>query len=1430
MIHRSGSLDDSLPLTLVRQIDEACNRFELAWKAGQQPRIEDVVKDWPEPGRLALLRELIALEMDCRRQAGEQPQPQEYRARFPELTDLSDLGLGRTVAETAAAARPEAGWPAVPGYEVLGVLGRGGMGVVYRAWQTGLNRVAALKMIRAGDLANQLDLARFHTEAEAVARLQHPNIVQIYESGQHQGRVYIALECVDGSSLGRELAGTPWPARRAAQLVETLARAMHHAHRQGIVHRDLTPSNVLLTRDGQPKITDFGLAKIIIGGGPTVTQTGAFMGTPSYTAPEQAACRKDVGPAADVYALGAILYECLTGRPPFKAETHLETLHQVQSQEPVSPSRLQPKVPRDLSTICLKCLQKEPTKRYASAEALAEDLGRFLAGLPVRARPMGRTERLWRWCRRNPVVASLLAAVVLLLVVLAGGALVKNAQLAAALRDSEAKRWESLRDQARAVRMSRHPGQRVKSLKAIQEALQLPLPPGHSLDELRTEAIAALALPDVEVLQEWEGAPAGTVGLDFDGNLERYARLATDGTVSVRRVSDDTEIVGWQERTEGAWPYDDSNLRFSPDGRFLCIGHSSSGRLTVRRLDGPEPIPWHQGTKARTDWAMDFSPDGKRLAYLQTDTRIAVVDLTSPQVHSLPPTGAENQACIQFAPDGRRFALQVRRAGKWAVEVRDATTGQLRCSLPHPTGGYPLAWHPDGRTLATCCDEDKAIRLWDLASGQILQVLKGHKSRGVRCAFTHTGDRLVSNDWHAVLRIWEPSSGRQLLPVSAAGYAILRVSSDDRVTASHISDNTRLHLLRLHAGLEYRTIGPGGSGGRGIHPHSIPRVHPGGRLVAAMAWDGSVVLIDLAAGLEVASLPAKAGERPLLWEPSGNLLTYGLAPVLRWPVRADPAGPTRYRLGPPEQLLPYKSGDHWGSSADGQTIAIPNYSRGAVVVHRGQPARTVHLQPQDDVRTCPVSPDGHWVATSSHGTTDGMGAKVWDAATGELAKEFRVPGSCEVWFSPDGRWLMTTSGGCRLWEVGSWIEGPKVGGGIGCFSPDSRLLAVEDSPGAIRLVRPESGRELARLEAPEQTRLRPRCFTPDGTRLIAVGADTQALHVWDLRRIRKELVRLGLDWDPLPYPEAADVPPGPLEVRVVGAELIDPKKMAEYQRNRAILDLALHPLDGAAHFRLGQHLLDAGRPGPAYAVLTAALVLRPDLDEAFNLRAQAAYNLQRWADAATDASHYLDGHADAQEARLLRARSYHRAGRFADAVADCTKLIQHDSGDPKLYRLRAACHDALGHAAKAKADREQALKLAPLDPMDLNNLAWQLATGPADQRDPAWALQLIQEAIKQRPEDGTLLNTLGVVQYRNGQYSQAVVTLEKSLKASKGEFAAFDLFFLAMCHAKLGAPTKARECYDQAVKWWGTKKDLPAQHVRELTAFQAEAQAELGLK
>ncbi len=312
--------------------------------------------------------------------------------------------------------------PRIPGYEVEAVLGRGGMGVVFRARHLPLRRVVALKMLLAGPYAGPHERERFRREAEAVARLRHPNVVQVYDVGDSDGRPYFTMEYIEGGSLAEKLAGTPQPARQAAQLLATLAGAVQAAHQAGIVHRDLKPGNVLLTADGTPKVTDFGLARRL-DGEESLTWTGTAVGTPSYMAPEQARGEKAAnGPATDIYALGAILYELLTGRPPFRAESATATLQQVLTDEPVSPTRLNPQVPRDLTTICLKCLSKQPQRRYASAAALAEELGRFLRGEPIAARPAGRLERLARWARRQPAAATLLAGTLLVAATVLGGA------------------------------------------------------------------------------------------------------------------------------------------------------------------------------------------------------------------------------------------------------------------------------------------------------------------------------------------------------------------------------------------------------------------------------------------------------------------------------------------------------------------------------------------------------------------------------------------------------------------------------------------------------------------------------------------------------------------------------------------------------------------------------------------------------------------------------------------------------------------------------------------------------------------------------------------------------------------------------------------------------------------------------------------------
>jgi serine/threonine-protein kinase len=336
--------------------------------------------------------------------------------------------------------------PRVPGYEMEAVLGRGGMGVVYKARHPRLNRAVALKMLLAGPYAGPGELERFFREAQTVAGLRHANIVQVHEAGDVDGRPYFAMEFVEGGSLAQNLTGKPQPPRQAAALVATVAEAVHTAHQRGVVHRDLKPGNILLTADGTPKLTDFGLARQLDSAG-GLTQSGAPVGTPSYMAPEQAEGKsRDIGPMVDVYALGAILYELLTGRPPFRGATAAETVQQVIHQEPAPPCRLNASVPRDLETVCLKCLQKDAQRRYPSAVALAEDLGRWQRGEPVAARPVTRVERVLRWAGRNRMAAGLVFTVLALLGVAVGAGLREWAR--AAQRRAEVANWEARLNEA----------------------------------------------------------------------------------------------------------------------------------------------------------------------------------------------------------------------------------------------------------------------------------------------------------------------------------------------------------------------------------------------------------------------------------------------------------------------------------------------------------------------------------------------------------------------------------------------------------------------------------------------------------------------------------------------------------------------------------------------------------------------------------------------------------------------------------------------------------------------------------------------------------------------------------------------------------------------------------------------------------------------
>jgi serine/threonine-protein kinase len=502
------------------------------------------------PQVLGLLEEMLdggkSPEQVCRDCPELLPKVQEQWQVFCRIdAQIRTLLPGLAAPPTADAAAPvpsPPGLPKIPGYEVEAVLGHGGMGVVYKARQKALDRWIALKMLLAGGFAGSQELGRLRRETMVLAHLRHANIVQVYDAGEVEGRPYFAMELLEGGSLAQKLSGTPQPAREAAALLATLAEAVQVAHQGGILHRDLKPANILLTTDGTPKIADFGLARRLEGGA-GLTQSGVPMGTPSYMAPEQAWGRTTIGPAVDVYALGAILYELLTGRPPFRAETSAETLRQVVSEDPVTPSRLNAAVPRDMETICLKCLEKDPPRRYLSAAALAEDLHRFQQNEPIVARPMGPLGRVLRWTRRNPTGAALVAMALALIGLTFGGG-VWLAQQRAELRNMVS----TAVNQAGSLRKGFHFDEARAMLQQVRQRLEQGGPA-----DLRQQVHQALA--DLELVEKLDAArlqtatpvegkfgPGGPESLYENGlgeaglgrpgdNIEKVAARVRDATV-----------------------------------------------------------------------------------------------------------------------------------------------------------------------------------------------------------------------------------------------------------------------------------------------------------------------------------------------------------------------------------------------------------------------------------------------------------------------------------------------------------------------------------------------------------------------------------------------------------------------------------------------------------------------------------------------------------------------------------------------------------------------------------------------------------------------------------------------------------------------------------------------------------------------------------
>ncbi len=1005
-----------------------------------------------------------------------------------------------TVSATEPRIEPASDSPAavnVSGYEVLEELGRGGMGVVYKARQKGLKRLVALKMILDSTLAGPGERERFRLEAESIAHLHHPNIVQIYEVGESDGRPFFSLEYVDGGTLKDHLAGIPLRPTEAAQLAETLARAVAYAHQQGIIHRDLKPANVLLASGvsndpgsitaasilaplASPKIADFGLAKQL-GDDSGQTSIGAIMGTPSYMAPEQALGQTDaVGPLSDVYSLGAILYETLSGRPPFRAASILETLEQVRTREPVPPAQLQPGVPRDLDTICLKCLHKDPGKRYASALALADDLHRFLEGRPILARPLGPAARVIRWGRRNPAVASLLG--VLVVVIVAGFSLVtwkwrealdlaereteargqeEKAKVQAHQDSNEARRRSAVLLLERALTAARENeiqqalfwltdglAEAIKAEDAeLEHALRLQIGAWSQSLPVRTGylpfkdvrqltwsqdgkvVLASLRVKVIEdTIQHWDaraGRPLGPpIHHDF---LISLIALSPDGSVSLTAADNGFNV---RDAHTGNLLYFKqfrgqhiTAAAFSSSNKLLMIGTLEGKSQCYDALTGEEVGPLlSQGSPVKI---IVFSPattrvvTGGSMNYSEGPSTFQVWEVPSFKPVGKPITAPQDLRAVAFSPDGRTI-LTGYREGKvqfWSTLTATALGGDI----VHPNRFQTFSLHPGGRYLATGGTGMKQHLLAPGSAGG----LPGEPAR-----------------------IFFPPTQTDALAYSPDGRVVLAAGAG----VNH--DGGQIRLWRTGSNLQ---LGPSL-----FLPHPIQQAGflAEGRMLVARMVQGDVALWQRVPEILIGQADFNEEAHSLVSPDGQRALIRKQKEVCLWDMRSGRPIGTSFQPVTGHSLALSLDGRCFAFNPDAVEVTLirvegERFSR-HVLVH---PSRST--DPEERlVETMEFSHDGRLLATAS---VDGV-VQLWDVGSARaLGKPLEHEGIVgRLVFSPDGRVLFVDRSskaafkdptrGVQLWNLATQTAGPCLDVPKHCrvvFSPDGKTLYIGAYEGEI---------------------------------------------------------------------------------------------------------------------------------------------------------------------------------------------------------------------------------------------------------------------------------------------------------------------------------------------------------------------------------------------
>jgi serine/threonine protein kinase/WD40 repeat protein len=907
-----------------------------------------------------------------------------------------------------------------------------------------------------------------------------------------------------------------------ARIGAQVADAIQYAHDQGVLHRDIKPSNLLLDVHGTVWITDFGLAKA--NDQQNLTHPGDIVGTLRYMPPERFDGSADA--RGDIYSLGITLYELLGLRHAFSEGDRAQLIKLVTTTEPRRLERVNPAVPRDLAMVVHKAIDREPHLRYQTAQELADDLRRFLADRPVRARPLSTTERTWRWCRRNRTVAVLTG--VLLVSTVVGvilslylwGALDRER---AAKAETNDKLWLAHYERARAGRFGRQMGQRTETLFAVAQAAHI-----RTDDRLRDEAIAALALPDVRFGPVLNALHPGWRDDRATGMDASYRLCARGDAAGVIRIF---EVESGRERQRFNTGRAALKLVFNGDSRYLAQ-IDDLAVLRIWRLADERSILQVEPQRCAD---VAFSPDGQVVAVAHAGL-ITCFDLESGRERLHWSADAHQ---IAFNPDGHRLAVGFRASTMAAVY--ESTDGALLAELSlNPSalvGEQVVAWHPDGQRLAVA-GSDPRIQIWDVERRRQVASCDGHAQTVTELTFHPAGGLLASSSWEGVLRLWEPSTGRQVIQIPMQAQPAF--SADGRWLGIAWLGGAQVQLLEVLPGVEYRTIVSSLGAGKGEYYSGD--ISPDGRILALGMGDG-LRLLDLGSGRELDHVPGSRVENVAFDADGTCLLTCGRDGARRWPLIAESSATSRPLLGPPQSLPIAAAPMKMSLDATGKTAAFVSETSGVgwMLDLNSQTLlgpRMEHLS----AAYVALSPDGRWAATSGWHSPF---VRLWDAQNGTLIEEWEPGVQNTVFFTPDSRELVICSGEAiefrdvttltsRRWERDlSHFPAFSV-----AFSNDGRVMAVDMVPGAIDIREIASGRTLARLIDPNGDRATWLEFSPDGTQLVVGALYADAIHIWDLRAIRRQLNEIGLDWDwPEPDPPAAktgtqEAPP--LQIELVG--------------------------------------------------------------------------------------------------------------------------------------------------------------------------------------------------------------------------------------------------------------------------------------------------------